>query len=51
MQHIECELNNLCIEFIKILDLLRNENIINENEYFEYAKDKLYFLETKKIEV
>lgn len=49
MNNESCELNKeikkLCIEYIEILEKLKLEKIINEDEFNDYTHNKLIFLE------
>jgi hypothetical protein len=43
-ERVEIELRQLCIEFLTLLDTLRNHNQINEDLYYQCAELKNQFL-------
>ncbi len=42
---IRLELESLCREFTDILNKMKDQNIISEQEYNEYSSKKIEFLE------
>ncbi|WP_099191083.1 hypothetical protein [Tepidibacter mesophilus] len=42
---IKLELKSLCQEFTDVLNKMKDQNIISEEEYNEYSSKKIEFLE------
>lgn len=44
-ENIKKELQEICIDYVKILEKLKNSNIISKDEFEKFTDNKILFIE------